>query len=211
VGVKEWIELLGTAIAGVAFAVGLWQYGRAQAWARSEFAWKMVDRLFQDSDLALCRQLMDWSPRRITIPVQYQALMKPEEHRAVFVHSWEKLWQALTKTSQFTLEEMMYRDLFDTFFAYLCEIERSISTGLVKPNDLSGVTYWIEKVAIIKVNADGPLVFYDFVRKYYWMVEQLMVRYGIYWPKSTRGVVQSADATAAAVPSVVGAIDHGIV
>jgi hypothetical protein len=172
-------------VAALVLLFGVTQYMRAQAWTRTEFAWKMVDRLTQDEDLAFCRVLIDWSPRRVKIPERYVELMKPEEHRTVFTHSWDKLWIGLTKTEKFSFEEVMYRDLFDAFFSYLDEIERSLATGLVSPANLAGITYWINKVASCKVLPEGPLVFQPFVQKYYPNVESLMRRYEIAWAPAT--------------------------
>src|SRR5580692_6311686 len=116
---KEWVDAGAAAVAALTFAAGIVQYARAQAWRRSEFAWQMVDRLSKDPQLALCRVFMDWSPRRIKIPDEYADIMEPSEARTIFRHSWAALALALDKGSNFTLEEVMYRDYFDAFFSYL--------------------------------------------------------------------------------------------
>ena len=41
---KDWVSLLAVVVGGLTFAVGLWQYGKAQRWKRAEFVANLSQR-----------------------------------------------------------------------------------------------------------------------------------------------------------------------
>lgn len=95
-------------------------------------------------------------------------------------HAGRGGWGALRVPSdsndKFNAAEVLYRDKFDVFLTYLLEIKRCMDLHLVTDQDLSGLDYWLTKLATTRVPQDGqpadktpggPLVFEEFINKYY--------------------------------------------
>lgn len=174
-------EIVGTFVTLAVFSFGILQYKKAQDWKRTEYARALLAMLVSDSDLSLCRILMDWSPRRVQIPQRYVDLMHAEEAKTTFTHGWTELSAALNKSKGFSITEIMYRDVFDTFFTYLEEISHCIKLKLVSCDDVKGIQYWVEKVVRLRAVGSDELVFRRFVETYYPDFSDLMESFRMTW------------------------------
>lgn len=189
------VTLVSVAAAGVAFR----EYRSNQSWKRREYASGLLSRLSSDSILRSCCVFLDWEARRMPIPDYYLVFISENEPR-YFAHTTDKLERALNKKLEidlsqasassgieltedqmkaFSWQEVMYRDYFDQFFEYLSEIEFCISTGLIFPQDVEPLKYWLDKVLI-----DQRQIFRRFLKDYrYDRVVLLGRAFGIMTPK----------------------------
>ena len=181
---KTIAELATSGCAVLVFLLGVLQYRAARVWKRSEFAIALLAAFANDPDVAFCRTLMDWSPRRVEAPKRYFTILESDHKSHIFVHSWDGLWEALSKKQGFDWNEVVYRDCFDVFFTYFEQLDRCFEIGLVSSDDLRGLTYWLNKIATLRVRGSGPLVFRAFVEDYYPSTIRLMNRYKIAWPSN---------------------------
>jgi hypothetical protein len=64
---KFYLSIAGGAGAIIVFAVGLWQYSRAQQWKRAEFLALEIKELLADAKAANALIMIDWALRRIRL------------------------------------------------------------------------------------------------------------------------------------------------
>lgn len=159
------MAFLGLFVGAVGFALALWQYRIGQKWKKSEFAAKQLEPLTADPRLATCCSLLDWSARRIPVPVAYRELVD----ETTFVHSTELLADAMvpeSEKSSFTWQEVLYRDLFDYFFTYLERINHYINVRLITVADVAPLEYWLREIHRSRFDErrifDQYLLYYQF-------------------------------------------------
>ena len=176
-------------IAFGAFGTGLYQYYRAQVWKKSEFAADQLQRLTDDSTLALCCVFLDWEARRIAVPKEYSVFTSDTS----FAHDWNKLKDALKpeeKEANYPFPLVLYRDAFDQFFVYLDRINHYISVGLFQVEDVYPLTYWLGELKASRNLAPGDQhVFLTFINHYhYWGVKALMKKFEDYEQEVAAGM-----------------------
>jgi len=160
----------------------LYEYWTAQKWKRSEFAARQFEMLTTDPVLAMCCQFLDWSYRRMPIPERYKIYSGEDDS---FVHKWATLETSMRPESEqdsFPFPQVLYRDYFDHFFAYLERINHYLDIGLFSKKDVSSLKYWLEQVAEPRyVQEDKQYAFFrDFLEKYgYSGVLELMHRFRV--------------------------------
>jgi hypothetical protein len=164
-------------IGGGGLAFGLYEYHVGQKWKRAEFAGRQLERLSDDPILARCCLFLDYSTRKMSVPAEYLVFTKEES----FIHNWDTLEKGLLPEEdkgRFDWQEVMYRDSFDRFFAYLERIDHFISIRLIDQEHVSSLEYWLEEVA--KSRFSKSPVFVNFLERYgYDGVLKLMDRFQI--------------------------------
>jgi hypothetical protein len=184
---QDIISIIGltTGVAGLSF--GLYQYYIGQKWKRSELAAELLEKFAYDEKIVTCCQVLDWSVRRISIPEDFYPVVDECSQndtlhkKRTFVHSYEELHKALLPEQvkgEFTMQQMIYRDLFDHLFTYLERINHYININLISISDVSGLEYWMRELSNPRFT-DQP-VFTSFIDTYeYDGVKELMVKFGI--------------------------------
>jgi hypothetical protein len=175
--IKDIVAVLGLFSALAGFAFGLYEYYIAQKWKKSEFASQLLEQLRNDESLIMCCRMLDWSGRTFAVPQAYSNILTEK----TFEHNWKVLAEAIKpqdKKNNFTLLEMLYRDLFDHFFEYLESINHDISIGLITVDDVGSIKYWLQQLAVPQYVESN--IFIDFLRYYnYNSVIELMGRFQI--------------------------------
>jgi hypothetical protein len=104
-----------------------------------ELAAKQLEMLLSDRKLATCCLFLDCSKQRIPIPDEYRIYFeKPGPD--YFVHEWNALAGAMRPESEsgsFPFPQVLYRDCFDHFLAYLELVNHYLSIGLFSLRDVS--------------------------------------------------------------------------
>lgn len=160
---NELAQFFGSGIALATVMIAVYQYTKAQKWKRSEFAARLLEKLSQDPALLLCCKALDWKSKPLPIPPKYRL----DENDGTFQHDVEILTSAMrphTEVSTFCREEVLYRDLFDEFFAFLEEVDHYISRGLISVKDVSPLEYWLEAIAHPRFSQEP--IFLDYLQEY---------------------------------------------
>ena len=139
------LVLAATAIGGlIAFCIGLWQYHKAQAWKRVEFASSVLDKLRDDAGLRLALFFLDWHDREVNLPEEYSGYTTDKKP---FLHSLDRLAvaysmesrQIILETSDYELrpefrksEYLLYIDVLDRLFEYLSQVQEYIEMKLLR-------------------------------------------------------------------------------
>jgi hypothetical protein len=195
------------------YKTGLKQHRTAQTWKRSEFAAKLLEKMSSDWRLVLCGRLLDWQRRPMPIPRHY----RPAIGRKVFRHEWCALADAMRGTceadpddddealqhgtagraeprppaavtpNEYSWRQVIYRDVFGTFFDYLARIDHYISIGLITQNDVKELEYWLKAIADppFEVNSVEASPFAQFVDQFgYEGVGRLLEKFQITWKRA---------------------------
>lgn len=160
---KDYITMAASFIALLGFFLGLRQYKINQKWKKSEFAANLLNRLLDDEYLNLCCAILDWANRKFPVPEKYQNILRSKS----FLHRGDLLAAAMIPENEkvgFTTIEVLYRDLFDHFFAYMELINHFIKIKLISINDVWQLRYWVEQIA--KPRFAGEPVFDKFLKYY---------------------------------------------
>lgn len=185
--IKETISSLSSVIGIAGLAFGLYQYYIAQKWKKSEFAAQQLEKLDSDPDLALCCKILDWSERDLPVPERYKSFTD----ESAFHHDWELLCKAMVPEQINGVFEnwkcLVYRDIFDRFFAYLERINHFIEIRLVSEKDVSSLEYWLEEISHPRfADPNKSKVFIDFIQAYeYSGVIKLIQRFDVYARQSS--------------------------
>jgi hypothetical protein len=139
------VKFLGLLGATFAFAIGLFQYRKAQRWKRSEWVAKEMKDFFGDPAVKTALQLLDWGSRKVQL---FPDKVEPEQ-RFVRV-SDEDLRKALMYHSDhgnFSETEAALRDLFDHFLDRLERINSFVDAHLLSSDDVRPyLDYWADHV-----------------------------------------------------------------
>jgi hypothetical protein len=153
----NWLKLIGIIGGLVAFAVGLWQYRRAQKWKRLEFVANEMKEFQSKRVIQNICWMLDWNEMKI----EFHPEEKGGKDRFINVKD-ELIKEALSiKREKFSDEEIDIRHTFDEFFDCLEQFDHYIISGLVKYSEFHPyLAYWLciltdkdsgrKKVSLIK-------------------------------------------------------------
>jgi hypothetical protein len=172
------LQGLALVAGAVAFACGLYQYSKAQAWKRHEFVAAEV-RQFDSDPLARSAMLMiDWGTRNIALfpshpdySARFVLVTRPLLHTALVTH--DKIGRV------YTPDEAAIRDCFDSFFSGLERFEQFIRAGLVGASEFQPyLAYWIQSICE-ETNPELRRILNEYVAFYHFEgVASLFQRYG---------------------------------
>jgi len=188
--VADWGSAIANAllalIAGIGGFVAYKEYSNAQKWKRLEFAAQHLERFWSDPKIEACCIFLDWEARRMKVPEAYGVFTESKH----FVHTHAQLRSAMNSSlekdlaqseagpaseetsHQFKWQEVMYRDYFDRLFDFLAQSNNSLRMGILKPQDLEQLVYWLSKIL-----AEHKDMFEQFLTKYkYEQVAELFKR-----------------------------------
>jgi hypothetical protein len=166
------------ALAGASYTA--LQYLRAQRWRAGDLAAQLVAQLTTDDELAFACQTLDWGVGPMIVPARFRPLMSrvpkdsthptPRELGEIMDHDTALMAKAVKVRLSFDLETqpagLVYRFCFDKLFSHLANIHRLLINGQLRIRDLTGLTYWIRKIADYRygpVQRRGGLMFQPFV------------------------------------------------
>ena len=185
-GLSTPVELLvlAQALAFLGFGFGLWQYSKAQAWKRLEFAASVLDRLRTDPTLRLALFFLDWKARMLFLPKE---LADYGHDGAKFEHSIERMATAYAMESRSRIAEtddyelkpefttpqyLLYIDVLDRFFEYLGQVQAFLELGVLETKDIRALGYWVNRLGTLKHN--GQSVFMPYLQHHEQNVLRLM-------------------------------------
>lgn len=151
------LALLGAA---VAFAVGLFQYRRAQAWKKAEFLAGEMKDFFENLRVQRALLLIDWGVREIDLlenqPDGHNCVRVTREIQTSALRPHILLGGAGSDPEIFTLNgkagfdrgEAAIRDCYDAFLDGLERFASYAKSGLIDASSLRPyIGYWIEDIA----------------------------------------------------------------
>ena len=170
------IDIVAFIIGYATFIFYLWQYMADRKWKRKQFAAEVMNKIKDDDEFRLAVAFIDWRECEILIPDRY---ITSDEQKKSFKHTYALMASAFDmnlreklpgtdsfdlKPEEYTIERMIYVDVFERFFQYLEDISSFIKIGLVKWEDIITICYWAEKLYNYKFN-DKP-IFLDYLISY---------------------------------------------
>jgi hypothetical protein len=136
----DWLKLIGIMSGLVAFAVGLWQYRRAQKWKRLEFVATEMKEFQSKRAVQNAFLMLDWNDRVI----EFYPEEEKESDRVIEVDD-KLIEEALSiEDEEFSDAEIAVRDTFDEFFNCLEQFDHYVITGLVEYSEFHPyLAYWL--------------------------------------------------------------------
>jgi len=167
----DWLKLLALLGAAIAFAIGLWQYTRAQQWKRAEFLANEIKDLQADTRAATALSMIDWesrdfnlrpgdaTPTRVTREMQVRALVP----HTIANPSKQLDTQSPTaidgaQRRGFSEAEADIRDSFDALLDRLDRLGSYLQTRLLTANDMRPyIGYYVNDIAARTTDPDEAL------------------------------------------------------
>lgn len=148
------LKALGLLGAAVVFAIGLFQYRRAQQWKRAEWVAQEMKQWFADPLVQAALLMIDWGSRRIllypgreNVGERYVRLNNDDVARALMLRS--------ERPDSFSELEADIREAFDRALDGLERFYAYVETGLVELDDLEPyLKYWA--VILCRPRPIGP-------------------------------------------------------
>jgi len=155
--IPPWVEILNKLATPLIAAVSAFyvylQYRRAKRWKATDLAASLLAKLDADSALSLALHALDWGVGPLLIPERYQPLFPRDasgHHQGVMEHDPNVMVLALVPSlNQPTLDDprgLVYRHCFIKLFNHLDNTFNLLKEGQLQKEDLSDLTYWLEKL-----------------------------------------------------------------
>ncbi len=132
--------------ASAAFAIGLFQYRKAQQWKRAEWVAQEMKLILGDETVQMTLILIDWSGRRVklfpnkSVEAERYARLSDEEIARALEHHGHRV-------GGFSEQEAAVRDIFDRFLDNLERLSSYVKTGLVTLSDVRPyLSYWANRI-----------------------------------------------------------------
>jgi len=145
------VQTLTMAGGVIVFAVGIYQYWRAQQWKRSEFIASEIKAMRGDPSAQTMMQMLDWDGRRADLfPLKAQGRWVLEKHdelvRALRIDTTGE--GSDRKEEEFSSKEGRIRDVADTFLEHLDRFGHFVEMELVAAAEFRPyVKYWFDLIA----------------------------------------------------------------
>jgi hypothetical protein len=166
----DYLKILALLGATIAFAVGIFQYWKAQRWKRAEFLANEMKDFFLIPRVQKALLLIDWGCRRVqlledrsasesqvTITRQMQTMGLRPHTLLDRTGSDSETWsvEGSTPREGFTEGQAAIRDCYDTFFDGLERFASYAKTGLIDvPSLRPYIGYWVNQISSSTENAD---------------------------------------------------------
>ena len=144
---KTVVDALGLVVAAAAFAIGLGQYRKAQAWKRAEWVAQEMRELMERPLVRSALQMIDWGLRDVVLFPD----AVPPAPRAVEITSAqvERAMMPHEEHGRFSDSETAIRDAFDELFDGIERLAAHVDARLITPGDLLPyLKYWAAGLAV---------------------------------------------------------------
>ncbi|MBW7843802.1 MAG: hypothetical protein H3C40_13860 [Ignavibacterium sp.] len=147
------IDLVAFVIGYATFVFYLWQYIADRKWKRKQFAVEVMNKIKDDAEFRLAIAFIDWREREPLIPDRY---ITSDKQKKSFKHTNKEMALAFDmnlreklpdtdsydlKLDEYSIERMVYVDVFERFFQYLEDISSFIKIKLIKWEDVMTICY----------------------------------------------------------------------
>ena len=147
------LEILKLFGAGAAFLLALFQYTKAQKWKRKEYVSNQMEKFFQNPDVILSMQMLDWLERPLTLKSGRTFDFNNKCLKKILAG------EGKSNVIRFSAEEAELRDSFSTFLDYLQQFNSDIASGLIKKEDLEiYLSYWLQKISSVRTASERETV-----------------------------------------------------
>jgi hypothetical protein len=145
-------------VAAIGVSVAALTFVRSQKWQQLRTAAEIVDKVYSDENLRLAVRFLDWHDRDIYLPKGY---VQYGNSRGVFAHKVSNMIAAMdtknrcydgeTRLSDLKEEYrkpefIIYVEVFDQFFDYLCQVYTFMKAGLIKSENMTVVGYMLRRL-----------------------------------------------------------------
>lgn len=134
----EW--LLSAVGVTIAFAIGLWQYIRAQRQEKVALLLPLINELETDAELQAACHLFDYDEGTFSLNDQEHSFSAADIREAMKV-VWEEQWPA---------HQEAIRELLDRYFDFFGKLESFVAVRLLKLQELRYFYYYLELLARIE-------------------------------------------------------------
>lgn len=183
--VQKWVDLLSKAVLATIAALGAGytalQYWRTKRWRAGDLSAAVILQLETDDEMAFACRAIDWGVGLMMVPERYRPLMEripegrknptPVERGEVIHHDTELMARAvqvnLTVVPETEPGGLVYRYCFDKLFAHLANVHRLLQAHQVNLDDLVGLKYWLQRIAVYEyapLGLEGDQVFQPFLK-----------------------------------------------
>jgi hypothetical protein len=157
------------------------QLRRTRRWRGGDLATALVSQLETDEELAFACHILDWGVGPLVVPQRYRPLLEqipedkknptPVERGAVIQQDRELIGRAVRVNLEVDVKRepagLIYRYCFDKLFAHLANVHRLVETKQLELENLKGLKYWLERIAVYEYPPKGvakDAVFQPFLR-----------------------------------------------
>lgn len=167
--IEEFSKLAVPAIALLGAIYTVRQYWRAQRWRAGDLAFTLVSQLETDDELAFACRVIDWGVGPLIVPKRYRPLLEkvatdtknptPIERGEVLQQDRPLMARALKVYLAIDPENepagLIYRYCFDKLFNHLANVNRLLAAGQIELEDIRGLKYWLERIAVYEYPPPG--------------------------------------------------------
>lgn len=166
----DYLGVLGIGISGAFVA---WRYVEGKRIERSAAGNRMIAELETDEWLRLACQMLDWTARSFQLPdeILKRRIPKPQGEEggdSILVHSTGKMLGALEEKSEYSADEVLYRDAFDALLTWLDRLHAGLESGIFSERDVRPVNYYVQALFAPRHHGkDAAAAMTGFIRNYY--------------------------------------------
>ena len=156
--IAELFQVTSIVVAAISVVIASYTFILTQKWQRLRFSAEVVDKIYSDDNLWLAIQFLEWHDREIVLPERYRQY---GDSQGKFAHKVANMSTAMNLESRcfdedtqvYDLREefrraeyIIYVEVLDQFFDYLCRLERFMEEGLVKEKDVEPLVNFVRRL-----------------------------------------------------------------
>ena len=169
--ISEIFQAMSIIGAAVTIGIAALTFARTQKWQQLRFATEVIDKIYSDDNLRLALRFLDWHDREMVLPetyAQYGDAKRKFNHKianmtiamSIGSREYDKGTRVYDLKEEYRKPQfIIYVEVFDQFFDYLCQIHTFIEAGLIDDKNVTPIAYFIRRL-------DALGIFRAFLEKY---------------------------------------------